>query len=120
MKHFRLLPTVVAVVMLAGTASASDFSYVKQKSDFVTLVSGKQLTRFGIKLDVTPEGQIIGKAFGKQVSGAWRWNGGLFCRDLYFGDSDLGPNCQVVQVAGSTIRFIADEGNGDHADFRLE
>jgi len=100
-------------------AEASNMRVVTDRSEFVNLVNGRALTRFGISLQVSPEGQIVGRAFGRQVTGAWRWQQGYFCRDLYFGSDDLGFNCQMVTVNGSTIRFIADEGQGEHADFRL-
>jgi len=100
-------------------AVSEEFETIRQESAFVRLIDGKQLTRFGIKLDVLPSGQIGGRAFGKDVTGVWRWANGYFCRDLNFGDENLGPNCQVVKVRGSTVRFIADEGAGDTADLRL-
>ena len=72
---------------------------------------------------VTDVGLWVGTRAGlvalNPVSGAWRWQQGYFCRDLYFGSDDLGFNCQMVTVNGSTIRFIADQGQGEHADFRL-
>lgn len=108
------------LVRAASPALAEGFSRVQAESEFVSLISGKALTRFGIELDVTPDGVIRGSAFGKPVTGAWRWADGLFCRDLYFGKRDLGPNCQVVQRNGDTIRFISDAGQGDFADLQLE
>ncbi len=110
----------IATVLLAGATPATAFSPITEESNFVTIVSGKELTRFGIRLNVMPDGLISGRAFGKTVSGAWRWTEGYFCRDLYFGETDLGPNCQAVKIDGGTIRFIADEGAGDHADFALK
>ncbi len=123
-----MLKTATVVFALVGfelvgaaqPALAEDFARVQAKSEFVSLISGKALTRFGIELDVSVDGAITGSAFGKPVTGAWRWADGMFCRDLSFGKRDLGPNCQVVQRNGDTIRFIADEGKGDFADLRLE
>ncbi|WP_343080675.1 dihydrodipicolinate reductase [Ostreiculturibacter nitratireducens] len=109
----------VAASLLAGPGLAEEFRKVEDKDHFVSLVSGRELTRLGISLNVTPAGRIEGRAFGRQVTGAWRWADGYFCRDLFFGSEDLGPNCQVVEVKGATIRFIADRGAGDHADLRL-
>ncbi|KMW58682.1 hypothetical protein AIOL_003661 [Candidatus Rhodobacter oscarellae] len=83
------------------------------------LVTGKKLTRLGIKLSVTNNGRIQGRAFGKPVTGNWRWQNGAFCRDLYHGDTDLGPNCQLVKMRGNTVRFISDRGTGIYADFAL-
>ncbi|NUB46423.1 dihydrodipicolinate reductase [Fertoebacter nigrum] len=118
-----MIRTAVVVAICAGLAApvaAEGLARVQDKSDFVGLVGGKALTRMGITLEVTPDGAITGSAFGKPVTGAWRWNAGLFCRDLYFGKQDLGPNCQVVQTDGATVRFISDEGEGDYADLRLK
>jgi hypothetical protein len=116
----HILAAVSLSLLAALPASASEFRPVESRSGFVDLVSGKSLTRFGVELAVTPGGDIRGRAFGRPVTGAWRWDGRYFCRDLYFGSQDLGPNCQVVQVSGDKLRFIADRGAGDHADLRLE
>ncbi len=103
----------------AAPAAAESVARIEKRDDFVSLVSGRALTRFGISLTVTPDGAIEGRAFGRKVTGAWRWDGGFFCRDLAFGDEPLEPNCQVVERRGETLRFIADRGAGDHADLRL-
>ncbi len=116
------IPTLTAAALtaaLAGATQANDFTSVTSEAEFVSLVSGKELRRFGIVLGVSPDGRISGRAFGKAVTGAWNWDGGFFCRELSFGTEVLAPNCQVVKVAGDRIRFIADQGRGDHADFGL-
>ena len=115
--RFAILAAVTALV--AAPVSADGFAKISKRSDFVSLIEGRDLKRFGIKLNVTPGGQISGKAFGTEVVGAWRWQQGYFCRDLYWGSRDLGPNCQVVKVQDGTVRFIADQGRGDYADFAL-
>ncbi len=114
------LPFAAATLMAALPAFAEGFNRVADKASFVSLINGKALTRVGITLRVDPNGVIEGRAFGQQVTGAWRWQSGLFCRDLTFGKRNLGPNCQVVQKNGDTVRFIADEGAGDYADLRLK
>jgi hypothetical protein len=53
------------------------------------------------------------------VRGDGTWCDGFSCRTLVWGEDDLGANCQVVEQRGERLRFIADEGAGDHADFRL-
>lgn len=109
-----------ALCVTTFPAYADGFRTITNGDDFVSLVKDRELKRFGITLRVTPEGDIDGSAFGTQVSGAWRWEDGFFCRDLYYGQRDLGPNCQVVQQRGETLRFIADQGQGQSADLRLE
>lgn len=112
----------------AATAHADDdaFERVQSEAQFVELVGDKELSimrpfylRNAIKLEVSPRGDIAGTALRKPVTGAWRWENGYFCRDLMFGDDDIGANCQVVAIKGDEVRFIADEGKGDRADFRL-
>ncbi|MEL7254679.1 MAG: dihydrodipicolinate reductase [Pseudomonadota bacterium] len=120
----RLLLLALAILMLApglnGTAKAEGFQQIQSKSTFVSLMNGRELTRFGINLVVTPDGRIDGRAFGRDVTGAWRWQGGYFCRDLYWGQRDLGANCQMVKRQGRTIRFISDKGAGEFADLQLK
>jgi hypothetical protein len=111
--------TVAAVAALTLPATASDFRVVTDRNEFVNLVDGRELTRFGIRLQVSPQGEIDGSGFGFDVWGAWEWNGQYFCRDLGYGSTALGHNCQLVAVNGDTVRFVADQGAGDHADFRL-
>jgi hypothetical protein len=121
MKHALAIAAALAISSPSiGAANAEGFDSVRNKTDFVGLVSGRALTRFGITLNVSAEGAIEGRAFGQPVTGSWKWQDGLFCRDLYFGSTDLGPNCQVVQKKGDTLRFISDAGAGDHADLRLK
>lgn len=110
-----------AIALFATMPSlASAFERVTSRDDFVSLVAERDLTRFGIRLAVSPEGGIAGRAFGKDVRGQWRWADGYFCRDLWFGSQDLGPNCQTVEVRGATMRFTADRGTGQSADLRLD
>ena len=122
-----MVRTAVAAVALALGLSAlatpglraEGFDRVQSRDEFVRIIDGRALTRFGISLNVSPAGAIEGRAFGKKVTGAWRWEGGYFCRDLAFGNESLGPNCQVVEKRGEVLRFTADEGRGDYADLRL-
>jgi hypothetical protein len=120
MRKTTISAALGAVLALgAAPVAASDFRVVTDRNEFVELVDGKQLTRFGIRLNVSSEGNIDGQGFGYDVWGAWEWNGQFFCRELGYGRTDLGHNCQLVAVRGDTVRFVADQGQGDHADFRL-
>jgi hypothetical protein len=114
------LALAAASLIAAETAAAESFQPLRDQRAFVGLVQGRDLTRFGIRLEVTPAGEIKGSAFGTPVTGQWRWQDGYFCRDLYWGERDLGPNCQEVQVNGETLRFISDRGEGMFADLSLE
>ncbi|MEM6578617.1 MAG: dihydrodipicolinate reductase [Pseudomonadota bacterium] len=115
----RFAVLALATVLLTTPAVAEQFDKVDERDTFVSLIKDRKLTRFGIRLTVTPSGQIVGRAFGRNVSGAWQWRAGYFCRDLYWGQRDLGANCQEVKIQGETIRFTSDRGAGDFADLYL-
>jgi hypothetical protein len=83
------------------------------------LVQGRELRRFGIRLTVTPGRTITGTRLRHAGHGAWDWNNGYFCRDLFYGEENLGFNCQLVQVNGETLRFTTDQGQGIYADLTL-
>ena len=107
-------------VIGAGKPSlAEGFQVVASDDRFVSLVAGRELRRLGIRLTVSPEGRIEGRAFGAPVTGQWTWQGGYFCRDLFWNDTDLGYNCQLVQESGDTLRFTSDQGAGMYADLTL-
>jgi hypothetical protein len=108
----------MVVSVLAGPALA-DFAKISDEYQFVEVVDGKTLTRPLIKLEVDPSGGISGMGARWEVTGNWSWRDGYFCRDLNWGGSDLGYNCQEVQVRNDRIRFTSDRGNGDSATFRL-
>ena len=111
----------IAFACAATVASAAEaFERVDEKALFLELVKERDLKRFAINLQVTEEGQITGKAFGMNVTGAWEWKDGYFCRDLYVGGDELGANCQMVEIRRDKMRFTSDRGEGIYADFRLE
>jgi hypothetical protein len=115
----RVVPLALVVWTVAGMVAASEFKPVLSRAQFVDLIAGRTLTRFLVRLDVSPEGRIGGSAFGTQVTGDWHWQGNSFCRTLRFGSEEFKLNCQSVFVRDNTLRFIADEGKGDQADLTL-
>jgi len=117
-----MMKSLALAALLAAPlpALAEGFSPVREKAEFVGLVSGKSLTRFGISVNVSPKGAIQGSAFGTPVTGNWNWKDGLFCRDMAFGSKEIPANCQLVERKGSTLRFTSDAGKGDSADLRLK
>jgi hypothetical protein len=107
---------LLALTMAAP--AAADFARVDDREEFISIVNGRDLTRLGINLKVGP-GEIAGSAFGTPVSGEWTWRDGYFCRSLFWGEQDLGDNCQAVDLRGDTIRFTSDRGNGQSAELTL-
>ena len=116
----RKLVCVLVALIGATPVAASDFQRVQDRQNFVSLINDRDLTRLGIRLTVSHDGRISGRAFGRRVSGDWTWNRGYFCRDLMVNGAVLdADNCQLVQVKGDTLRFTSDMGLGASADLRL-
>ena len=115
----RLVITTVLATLVAAPVAA-EFKRVNDRNNFVSLIENRDLTRLGIRLNVSDNGRISGRAFGQKISGEWSWSSGFFCRDLYVNGEVLDPdNCQTVEVRGNTLRFTSDKGAGDYADLRL-
>jgi hypothetical protein len=112
---------ICAALLVAPPVIADGFQTVRDKRTFVSIVEGKDLriSLWGIRLQVQRDGQIKGQALGLPVSGQWQWQAGYFCRDLSWGERDLGANCQEVKVQGKTVRFTSDKGSGRFADLTL-
>lgn len=108
-----------AAFLALSTAVYADFQPVKSQADFVSVVTGKKLTRPLVELRVSANGAISGTGAVWDVSGSWTWKDGFFCRTLEWGGDDLGYNCQEVEINGGKIRFTSDKGTGDFADFTL-
>ena len=114
----RIFMAAIAVT-LAGAAKA-DLVKVEDQSQFVSMISGKTLTRPLVKINLMPDGRIEGRGVTWEVEGTWSWKDGYFCRDLFWGGDALGYNCQEVQAtADGRIQFTSDRGAGDSAMFRL-
>lgn len=110
---------VSAAFALMAAPAVADFAKIANAQQFVEVVNGKTLTRPLVKLEVTPSGEISGYGASWPVTGNWSWRDGYFCRDLDWGGTDLGYNCQEVKVNNDRIRFTSDRGTGQSAVFRL-
>ncbi len=108
-----------AVLGTLAAPAAAQATKVEARSQFVSLVEGRTLSRPLVSLRVGSDGSIRGSGAGWDVTGQWSWQDGYFCRDLNWGGDDLGYNCQLVVADGNRIRFIADRGAGRSAGFTL-
>ncbi|WP_172327045.1 dihydrodipicolinate reductase [Mangrovicoccus sp. HB161399] len=109
----------VLLALLAASPARAEFRVVQKESEFRSLVSGRELTRLGVSLTVTQGGAIAGRAFGRDVTGQWRWQDGYFCRDLAWGARSFPHNCQQVAIDGDRLRFASDRGTGEAAVLNL-
>ncbi|MCW1920753.1 dihydrodipicolinate reductase [Rhodobacter sp. KR11] len=116
------LPFALAVTFAASAALADGFVPVTDRDRFVALVGARALQHpvFGIRLEVTPDGQIRGDALGWEVKGTWDWKDGYFCREMDWSGTPIPFNCQLVEEdQDQRLRFTVDRGQGDAATFRL-
>ena len=110
----------VAIALLVSPAfAATGYTKINDKGEFLKLVRGKTLTRPLIKLEVSSAGSISGRGASWDVNGKWTWQNGYFCRDLNWGGTELGYNCQEVGLSNGKVRFTSDKGRGRSAEFRL-
>lgn len=114
----RVVLIASMIAALSGPALA-DFAKIDDVNRFVEVVNGKTLKRPLVSLEVSPEGRISGMGASWEVTGQWSWQDGYFCRDLDWGGTDLGYNCQEVTVNNDRIRFTSDRGAGQSAVFNL-
>lgn len=113
------ITVLTAVLSMMAAPVFADFAKIDDEYQFVKAIDGKTLTRPLIKLEVDPEGGISGTGMRWAVTGNWSWQNGYFCRDLDWGGTDLGYNCQEVRINEDRIRFTSDRGTGQSAVFRL-
>jgi hypothetical protein len=78
--------SVFAVLALCAAfpAYANDFSAVREKTAFLSLVEGRDLKIgiYNLSLSVLPDGKIKGRALGWDITGSWDWRDGYFCREM--------------------------------------
>lgn len=118
----RLVLTAVVLSLLPLSAAANGFRPVTDRTEFLSLVEGRELRlgMFGIKLRVAGDGSIQGVASGWDLTGSWSWQDGYFCREMDWSGTAVPYNCQLVEVAGTDrMRFTVDRGAGRSAEFNL-
>lgn len=114
-----MLASALAFAGILSAGAADAFTRIDSRDRFVSLVEGRALTSLGVRLVVEPSGKLGGRAFGRDVTGAWEWSGGFFCRTMKAGDRAFPRDCQLVQTDGRRVRFVAQQGQGDQAVLNL-
>ena len=110
----------VLLFSIISSGARSEYLVIKDKNTFIAAIKDKTLKRPLIRLEVTEDGKITGRAAMLSVTGQWTWENSYFCRDLFWGSRNLGYNCQQVSRSGKKIRFTSDKGEGDFADFTVK
>lgn len=109
------------LLLAAAPAWADGYVPVRDRTEFMRLVEGRQLriALYGLGLNVLPNGRIEGEAMGWSITGTWKWQDGYFCREMDWSGKAIPFNCQLVEVRGDQLRFTVDRGAGQSAAFRL-
>jgi hypothetical protein len=102
------------------SAAAQTNQWIREENEFINLIDGKTLNRFLIKLSVGKDGTISGTGAGIDVKGNWYWQGDYFCRSLFWGEQNLGSDCQKVELINQKLFFTADQGSGATAGFTIK
>lgn len=115
----RVLYLFIALCLSAPSASALEV--VKERAGFLQALAGQDLVIpiYRLRMAVSPEGQISGRAAGWDITGQWDWKDGYFCRSLTWGGTPIPFNCQQVKAGDGKMRFTSDQGKGMTALFRL-
>ncbi|MFN3605901.1 MAG: dihydrodipicolinate reductase [Cypionkella sp.] len=112
--------TMLCLFILAPSAGHG-FEKLQDKDDLLAALNGRALTMglFNLSLVLGEDGSITGSAMGWGVTGAWRWQDDLFCREIDWSGMPIAANCQLVEAAGDKMRFTSDAGQGQSAVFTL-
>ena len=110
---------IIFLSLMATSAAAQEI--LTKRSDFLNAVAANilEIKLLRLQLKVLDNGKITGKAFGRDVTGAWEWTNGFFCRSMTWGDRELENNCQQVVNDRKSLIFISDKGTGRSATFSL-
>ncbi|WP_171175770.1 hypothetical protein [Ruegeria sp. HKCCD8929] len=98
---------------IAGNAALADFKAVKKEAQFRQQIVDRKLTDAkGNWTIIKSDGTQSGKFNGNTYTGSWKWSGRYWCRNGVIGGRELGTNCLLVEIDGSTTRFTRDKGKG--------
>ena len=100
-------------------SEAQTNEWITEEDRFINLIDGKKLKRFLIELSVQTDGTITGMGAGTDVTGNWNWQDNYFCRNLSWGNRDLGSDCQKVELKDQKLFFTSDQGRGTTAGFSI-
>ena len=123
MRYPNIFITVLFAWVLSHVAliaAAQTNEWVKEEGKFINLIEGKKLKRFLIELSVETDGTITGTGAGIDVTGSWNWQDDYFCRNLSWGNRNLGSDCQKVELKGQKLFFTSDRGGGATAWFTIQ
>lgn len=103
----------VSLSLLATTAEAG-FKQIRKEKDFAALVVGKTVAADNSTIVINADGTLSGKTTdGQRIIGAWKWGGRYWCRNVTVAKTNLGQDCQKMEIDGNKLRVTRDKGRGD-------
>lgn len=105
------LPLIASLLLLSPATAIAQDRQITSRSEFVSKVANRDLTRLGIGVRVSPGGQISGSAFGTKLTGTWNWDGRVFCREMQWGQRTFDYSCQSVILRDDRVYFQPRSGN---------
>ena len=83
---------------------------ITTEQEFRDQAIGKKLVTKGGHVIVHEDGTLSGEFKKKKITGTWSWEDQYYCRTGKLGGKDIGYDCQVVEVSGSTMIFKGKKG----------
>ena len=122
LRSFLILLFLAPLSASPCAALAQGYAPITDKTDFLRRIADRklQLGLFDLSIVVKSDGSITGTALGWPVTGDWKWQDNLFCRNMDWGGMAIDYNCQLVEIDADRVRFTADGGQGRAASFTLE
>jgi hypothetical protein len=114
-----LLSTALAIG--AAPATAQSFTKITSEQEFRNMVAGKRLeNQTGWALSM-PDGTLQGEFGGQRLqAGRWMWSQGFWCRNGILNNKEIGSDCQLVEVSGTTVRLTRNQGRGDKVEWTMK
>ncbi len=57
---------------------------------------------------------------GKKFSGNWVWNKNFWCRNGILDGKELGTDCQIFEIDGTSVRMAREKGKGSTTIYSLQ
>lgn len=118
------LTTVVLTVSACATTPAENVAYerITTKEQYIELVAGRAAKSKGSDFSSTAlaDGTLTSTGGSKKLSGTWTWEEGYFCREGTIGSEPLERDCQIIEIAGDSLKVNRNKGEGESVILKLK
>ncbi len=117
-------PILALALLFAGIslpAAAQDFRRIGDEAAFRDQLVGKRLENRSGWAQSNADGSLQGVFGGAELTGGqWHWSGGFWCRNGRLNGKEIGSDCQVVEIAGKSVRLTRNKGKGDAVTWTMK